>query len=59
MNTFETLINSQEAGLYIGKSPAWLRANCQRLGIPSYKVGRQLRFRQSELDLWLEGNASK
>ena len=59
MKTFETLINTQEAGLYMGKSPAWLRANCQRLGIPSYKVGRQLRFRQSELDLWLERTVSE
>ena len=58
MNTFESLIDTQEAGLYMGKSPAWLRANCQRLGIPSYKVGRQLRFRQSELDLWLSEQAS-
>lgn len=48
------LLNSQEAASYLGKSPAWIRSARPQLKIPAFKVGRQLRFRRSELDSWLE-----
>ena len=47
------ILTTKEAAQYIAKSPAYLRTNHQRLGIKAYKIGRQLRFRRSELDAWL------
>jgi len=52
---FQTdILTTKEAAKYIVKSDAYLRSNYQRLGIKAYRVGKQLRFRQSELDAWLE-----
>jgi len=48
------LLNSREAAEYLGKTPAWLRTARPLLQIPAFKIGRQLRFRRSELDRWLE-----
>ena len=50
------LLTTQEAGEYLGKSPWWIRENISALGIPAIKVGRQWRFRQEELDKWLDLN---
>ena len=50
------LLTTQEAGEYLGKSPWWIRENISTLGIPAIKVGRQWRFRQEELDKWLDLN---
>lgn len=48
------LMNSLEAAEYLGTTPTWLRTARTQLEIPAFKVGRQLRFRRSELDIWLE-----
>jgi excisionase family DNA binding protein len=48
------LLNTEETGERLGKSSWWVRENISRLGIPAIKVGRQWRFREDELDEWLE-----
>jgi excisionase family DNA binding protein len=50
------LMTSEEAGAFLGKSPRWVIRNIGLLGIPAVKVGRQWRFRKSELESWLELN---
>jgi len=53
----ERLITTQEASDLLGKNSAWLRANRANLGIPAYKVGKQYRFKKSEIFAWLEKKA--
>ena len=48
------LMTTDLAAKYLATSPAYLRNNCKRLGIPTYRLGKQLRFRKAELDQWLE-----
>ena len=50
------LMNTKEAADYLGKSPWWIRENIGFLGIPAIKVGRHWRFRQEDLDDWLNLN---
>jgi len=52
------ILTTKEAANYLVKSPGYLRNNCKRLGIKSYKIGKQLRFRRSELDSWLEAHCN-
>jgi excisionase family DNA binding protein len=54
----ERLITTQEASSLLGKNSAWLRANRAELGIPAYKVGKQYRFKKSDIFLWLEKKAT-
>ena len=48
------ILTTDEAAAYLAKSPSYMRNNCRQLGIKTYKVGKQLRFRRSELDQWLD-----
>jgi excisionase family DNA binding protein len=50
------LLTTEEAADYLGKSSWWLRENISRLGIPAIKLGRQWRFKEDELDGWLDEN---
>ena len=50
------LLNTSEAATFLGKSSWWVRENISILDIPAIKVGRQWRFRQEDLDAWLELN---
>jgi excisionase family DNA binding protein len=50
----EHLMTTEEVALFLGKSPAWVRTAISVLGIPSYKVGKQYRFKKSEIEQWLE-----
>lgn len=47
----ERWLTSHEASAYIGKSPKWLRENSLLLEIPHMRVGRQYRFKRSDLDM--------
>lgn len=38
--------------------PAKLRRQWKLWGIPAYKVGRELRFRERDLNAWLEKRAA-
>jgi len=54
----ERLITTQEASNLLGKNSAWVRANRADLGIPAYKVGKQYRFKKSDIFSWLEKKAT-
>ena len=54
----EKWVDSRIAGDYLGKDPDWLTHNAQRLNIPHGFVGRQYRFKLSELDSWAKENSS-
>jgi excisionase family DNA binding protein len=48
------LLSLEEAAAYLGDiKPRTLRAERQAWGIPSVPVGRQLKFRQRDLDAWI------
>lgn len=49
--------NTDQAGKYLGKSAQWLRVNREKLGIPYYQLGRQIRFKKEDLDAWLNHNS--
>ena len=49
--TEERWLSTQEASAYLGKTPKWLRENSLLLEIPHMRVGRQYRFKRSDLDM--------
>jgi hypothetical protein len=53
----EKWVDSKVAGYYLDKDPEWLTNNAQRLNIPHGLVGRQYRFKLSELDSWAKENS--
>jgi excisionase family DNA binding protein len=50
------LLTTQEVADYLGKQPWWVRENIRFLGIPAIKVGRQWRYRQEDVEAWLNLN---
>lgn len=52
-------INIDEAADYIGVKPVtirgWIRNN---KGIPAHKIGKQWKFKRSELDAWVKSGNS-
>ncbi|RZS89880.1 AlpA family transcriptional regulator [Motilibacter rhizosphaerae] len=58
----EPFVSPAAVGEHIGKPVSWIYNNAERLGIPRYRLGKQLRFRLSEVDAWLaqqsEGTAA-
>lgn len=55
----EKWINIDEAADYFGVKPAtvrdWIRKG---KGIPAYKIGKQWKFKYSELDAWVNSGKS-
>lgn len=49
----EPFVGIREAASFLGKPSSWLYNRAERLGIPRYRVGQQLRFRLSELAEWV------
>lgn len=49
----EPYITTEEAAAYLAKPPSWLYQNARRLGIPRTPLGRQWRYRRTELDAWM------
>lgn len=43
-------LTTHEASAYLGKTPKWLRENTLLLDIPHMRVGRQYRYKKSELE---------
>jgi excisionase family DNA binding protein len=52
----EPWIDSKQASEHLGSSADWLVANIQKLKIPHSRLGRQYRFRLSELDEWIRNH---
>lgn len=49
----EKWLTTSEAAEYLGTNKRWMKANIHNLGIPHVKLGRQYRFKASELDKWI------
>jgi excisionase family DNA binding protein len=50
----ERLLTARELGEQLGFSAGTIVDWAERCEIPSFKIGGRLRFRQSEVDPWLE-----
>jgi excisionase family DNA binding protein len=48
------LLTAQQVGELVGRSTKWVLAEAAAERIPSFKVGRAVRFDQDEIDVWLE-----
>jgi excisionase family DNA binding protein len=46
----------QELSQYLGIKTGTLYAMVEERSIPHYRVGKLIRFKRSEIDLWMEGN---
>lgn len=58
--TNDNWINLEEASVYLGVKPGtvrdWIRKG---KSVPAHKVGKQWKFKRSELDAWIKsGNSS-
>ena len=49
-------MNIKEVGEYLGVKISTLYFYVENGGIPHYRVGRLIRFKQQEIDQWMEGN---
>lgn len=58
-NSTEKWINLEEAAAHLGVKPVtirdWIRKD---KGIPAHKIGRQWKFKLSELDAWVKSGGS-
>jgi DNA binding domain, excisionase family len=56
---YDKWINIDEAAEYLGVKPrtirSWIR---NEKGIPAHKIGKQWKFKYSELDFWVKSGAS-
>lgn len=58
MLTTERFVTTEQAAEFLGKPVSWLYNSAGRLGIPRHRLGRQYRYRLSELADWLERQGS-
>jgi excisionase family DNA binding protein len=47
-------LSTKEASIRYGLAVSWFYSRAEAGILPCYKVGKYLKFRQSELDAWLE-----
>lgn len=53
-NEFERLLSASEAAKLLGIHPVTLLKWARRKTIPSFRIGRKVAFRVSELEAWLK-----
>ena len=58
MEDFERWLNLEEISRYIGCSKDTIRTWIKKSAIPFYKVGRQYKFKVSEIDEWIQSGKS-
>ncbi len=58
MTETERLYSVEEIANHIGISKDTIRAWVKKGTIPYYKVGRQYKFKMSEIDAWIESGKS-
>lgn len=59
INTIEKWINLDEAAEYLGVKPGTIRTWIRKgKGIPASKIGKQWKFKCSELDKWIKSGKS-
>ncbi len=52
----QNILSDREAANYIGMSESWLRQSRMKGTGPIFiKIGRSVRYRLIDLDIWLEG----
>ena len=55
----ENWISIEEAAEYLGVKPVTLRSWIKKdNGIPAHKIGKQWKFKKSELDAWVKSGKS-
>lgn len=54
----ERWLNLEEISKHLGMSKDTVRAWIKKGAIPHYKVGRQYKFKISEVDAWIESGKS-
>ncbi|MBN2401717.1 MAG: helix-turn-helix domain-containing protein [Spirochaetes bacterium] len=52
----EQLWTNIELGQYLNRSPRTINTDVAKRRIPFIRIGRLIRFRQSEIDAWLDRN---
>lgn len=52
----QPLWNVATLAAYIGKPVSWVYDNHVREGIPSFRIGQQLRFDPAEVQTWISDN---
>lgn len=57
-NEVERWLNLEEISKHLGVSKDTIRAWIRKDTIPHHKVGRQYKFRVSEVDAWIESGKS-
>lgn len=57
-NEVERWLNLEEISKHLGVSKDTIRAWIRKGTIPHHKVGRQYKFRVSEVDAWIESGES-
>ena len=50
----DPIMTVAEAAAYLAVAESWIYDNHRALNMPTVKLGRQLRFRRSALDAWLD-----
>lgn len=58
MNDVERWLSLEEISKHVGCSKDTIRVWIKKDTIPFHKVGRQYKFRLSEVDAWIESGAS-
>jgi excisionase family DNA binding protein len=58
METFEPLMNSEQAASLLGVHPKTLQKLAREGKVPAKRIGDLWRFRAKELDLWLRTEVS-
>lgn len=55
----DSWINIEDAAVYLGVKPVTLRGWIKKEnGIPAHKIGKQWKFKCSELDAWVKSGKS-
>lgn len=50
----ENFLDTRQVAQLLGKSEWWVRVNREQLGIPAYRVGGTLRYKEEEVSSWME-----
>jgi excisionase family DNA binding protein len=50
----DPIMTVAETAAYLAVAESWIYDNWRSAGMPAVKLGRQLRFRRSALDAWLD-----
>jgi excisionase family DNA binding protein len=52
--TVEPFVTTDEVARFICKPKSWIYNNAEDLGMPIHRIGRQWRWKLSEVDTWVK-----